>query len=559
MAVTIKQGKFYFNGERQDFVVGRSSFKLANILTYTYTGQGGGKTPYGLAPALRWVEHNQKIFGEHVVLRVFLETAGWDPSIDGNLNGIPEGGMFGSEPKDEGFWQVSALRTGGRPTSMHGVGKLALEWFFKTSQETGVAFELCIIATLKHNDVDVGQQTHVVRQTLAEMRRLQGIYPKALIIPNAINEWNAHSQWSLGEVNMLAVRCDRWKHPDGRTHVGFSAPAGFEPEQWPGCPLIVDGGGGDTFHYDVGPEPGKFRAGMIHPDRGDDWWSLPNIQRLRHDARGMPIGFTESMYYVEEEDVQRAETWYRHRGGWNHQWWRFEQFYEAWPGTIDYGIYHDEKGAQCNPLWPRPKTRLEEWASSDGGWEPPIPPPVDPPPVDPPPNGDILARLIRIETTCNTILQILKYDGPTEPPPVDPPDEPTPPQVTYMPVWEEIADDRFGSPPHASATYAAALFSIDQQLIWDGIRNPQKGLREGKFPYNGVSAAKAQQIIKEASELSAQLRHFITFDPTVALGRKAIKGTWLRGRTRRQNFEGWYKQFMELYPLLEQVNGVGNS
>ena len=38
--VTVKDGKFYFNGVRKEMVWGRTSFKLANILTYVYTGQG---------------------------------------------------------------------------------------------------------------------------------------------------------------------------------------------------------------------------------------------------------------------------------------------------------------------------------------------------------------------------------------------------------------------------------------------------------------------------------------------------------------------------------------
>ncbi len=365
MSVTVKQGKFYFNDKRQDFVVGRSSFKLSNIVTYHYTGQGGGK--YSLGYARRWVDHNQAIFGEHVVLRVFLETAGWNPS---SIH------MFGSEPQDKGFWNVDALRTGGRPTSMHGVGRNTLEWFFSTSQETGVAFELCIIATLKHDDVSVGQQTHVIRQTLAEMRRLQALYPKALVIPNAINEWNAHGKWTISNVNMLAIRCDRWKHPDGRTHVGRTAPSGFIAEQWPESVLLVDGGGGDMFEYLVGPQAGRFRAGMVHPPRGGEWWKLPYIGALRDRAHGMPIGFTESMYYVEQEDVTRAEKWYRNRGGWAHTWSRFEDFYESWPGAIDYGIFHDEKGAQCDPAWPRQETRLEAWAKNIYGGGSTPPPPV---------------------------------------------------------------------------------------------------------------------------------------------------------------------------------------
>ena len=47
----VKDSKFWFNGERQEQVWGRSSFKLANIVSYHFTGQGGGK--YGLGYADR--------------------------------------------------------------------------------------------------------------------------------------------------------------------------------------------------------------------------------------------------------------------------------------------------------------------------------------------------------------------------------------------------------------------------------------------------------------------------------------------------------------------------
>jgi hypothetical protein len=121
---------------------------------------------------------------------------------------------------------------------------------------------------------------------------------------------------------------------------------------------------------------------------------MPDIKKLRNRAGGYPIGFTESMYYVEEADAERAVGWYRNRRGWDTDWGNFEQFYENSKGQIDYNILHDEKGAGTLTDWPRPETRLENWAKHEfegvGDSPPPIPDPPDvpdvpdvPPPVEP--------------------------------------------------------------------------------------------------------------------------------------------------------------------------------
>lgn len=350
--IEVKQGSFWFNGIRQERVIGRSSFKLANIVTYNFTGQGF--PPYTLGAAQKWIEHNQKLFGEHVVLRVFLETGGWDPNSTK---------MFGSAPSDQGFWNRAALRDGKREEQMHYVGRKTLEWLFQKSETMGVVFELVIDATLKHDDIPAGEIDHVIRVTGIEMGRLSAIYPRALVIPNMRNEWNAHNQsgHSLHDVNMWAVRWDRDRY-------------------WINAPKIVDPGGGNEFTYDVGPEPGKYRAGMIHPDRGDSWETFPNadqLRRLRADARGMPVGFTESMYYVEPEDVQRAQNWYGARG-WTANWQKYESFINHAYETVDYFIVHDEKGVQCDPKWPRPQTRVETWAWEHFGGGTFPPPPEEP-------------------------------------------------------------------------------------------------------------------------------------------------------------------------------------
>jgi hypothetical protein len=344
--VTVKNGKFYFNGERQEFVWGRDSFKLANIITYHFVGKGN---IYSLNDALEWIYFNQRLFGKHVVLRVFLETAGW--SACDEENGIPENCMFGSEPRDQGFWNREKLRDGRREKQVHPVGKQVIEWFFKTSQETGVAFELVIDATLKHDDIPKGEIDHVIRQVGVFMGLMAEKYPLALIIPETRNEWNAHNQsgHTLHDVNMWVVR---W-HRDNYWTAYDAA-------------VIVDG---SSIAYQVGSGDGKYRAGMIHPRREGKWQRFPNdeeLEKLRDDANGMPVGFNESMMYIEPEDKDRASQWYR-SGGRTTDWDKYLKFLNHVEGRIDYFIIHDEKGVQCNKDWPRPMTRIDQWALNKFG------------------------------------------------------------------------------------------------------------------------------------------------------------------------------------------------
>lgn len=395
--VEFKQGRVWIEGERQDETVWiRSCFKHPAYLSYHFTGQGGGPF-YNLGTARAFVDHQQSLGFQGC--RVLMEMKGWRDCENGQTDDGKPACMFGGEPRDQGMWNVEQLRNGGRPTEMHGVARNALEWYFQTSEETGFIFEVVIIATLKHNDVDVGQQTHVVRQTLAEGYRLQKKYPRARIVMNAINEWNAHSRWTLAEVNMLAVRADRWKHPNGQTAVGCSAPPPYEAEQWPCGPLIVDGGGGNTFEFDVGPEAGKFDLGAVHPDRGEGWERFPTQaqqQRLVIDSRGQPWGITEFMYLCEPgEEARRARgnqncgNWYG-IGGWTVD----TEKYAANLAHLKaikapYVVVHDECGVGSILGWPVADCWVDRWARAN---LPNAGPPPEPP--EPTPTAVYYDRLI---------------------------------------------------------------------------------------------------------------------------------------------------------------------
>jgi hypothetical protein len=373
----IRDRAFYFNGERQDHVIARSSFKLANQLTNQYTGRGQPR--WGEDSAADWVEFNQEHFGEHVMLRVFLETGDWDPQTKG---------MFGSPARDEGFWRGADLTDGHREREMTGGGERVLEWFFKHSQETGVAFELDIIATLKHAGIPTGEIDHVIRQVGLQMGRMQEKYPRALILPSACNEANAHSRFEQLD-NPPPGRAKR----DHLTIVNQWAMRWYRDNYFPGSALIVDDGGGDTFQYDIGPQ--AYHALALHPLRsGRDWEQLPpNMNALRSQAGAFPVIFTESMYYVEREDRARVEgppVWYRNRSGYTHDFAKWARFTRRARGATALHCMHDEKGAQCDRNWPRPQTRVEAEFGKGGGVLPP-------PPPEPEPEPEVEERLKAIE------------------------------------------------------------------------------------------------------------------------------------------------------------------
>ncbi len=357
----IKGGKFYTNGERQDLALGVSAFKLGNRVAIGEESK-----------ALRFIEHNQKMLNrERCFFRVLLENGGWSP--------VPAGqGMFGSPPRDPGMWNVEWLQRHWndttkeprrvKPEHLTDLYRRTLEWFFKTSETTGACFELVIIATLKHTDnVGNGHIDHVIRTTLVLCDELQDKYPRACILMSACNEWDAHDTRDTPagrEKFSLRKQVNMWVERRARD------------DYWKAKPLIVDHGGRDTFEYECGECRDKYDGGMVHPVRksaGRDWRKLPDMQRLRADARGMPVGFPESMYFITAKDTT---GWYRNTAGWNLNLDDQIAFYSRWPGNIDYGIIHHDKGVQCDPDWPATETPFESAvAELFGGTMPPPPPP----------------------------------------------------------------------------------------------------------------------------------------------------------------------------------------
>ncbi len=369
MSVSQVGGKWAFNGVKQDHVIGESAFKL---LFHDYDNR------------MNWIGSRQALYDtEKLVFRVFGETAGWSP-INSNQ------GMFGSTPRDPGIWDVGHLRMlsdrDDRVRELTPMNRKLIEWMFSASASMGCVFEYVCIATLEHTvGISAGVVDHCIRQTAAYCRLMDQKYPKSNVIFSAMNECFAHNKIKveLHDVNQWAKRFYRWKKGDD-TKVSFASPGdGYVAEQWPEGMIIVDEGGGDMFSYSAGNRAGAFKAAMIHPDRTPSnrkWWQVKDghIATLRNKANGTPVGFTESMYYVDAEDVPRAEQWYRNRNGWTSELAQYIKFLDAALPKTDYFIVHHEPGAQCSIGWPRAETKLDRHLKERFGGEDVIVPPPKP-------------------------------------------------------------------------------------------------------------------------------------------------------------------------------------
>ena len=475
--------------------------------------------------AEQWVELNQRLFGQHCVFRVFMETAGWG-YVD------PDMGMFGSPPQDPGIWDLAKLRDGDREQRVHPKGEKLLESLFEISHRTGAVFEIVIDATLKHNNIPKGEIDHVIRQVCIYGGELQGRFPKALAFFNARNEWNAHNQagHSLEEVNMWATRFDR----DG---------------YWPGSRLVVCPGGGDMFTYAVGPDAAKFAIGLIHPDRNPasrEWWELPDMDKLREAANGMPVGLNESMYYVDKERKDIARKWYRNSDSWTSDFQHYMQFAHDAEQECDYFIYHDEKGIQSDVEWPTIESRLEAHFAGAGGSPSPVPPPApepepepgptpgptpDPEPTPEPPNNGPLLPTQALKQILRIVASIVPGTGQAGArkllmkieelvtaffAPLPPEPEPTPtPEPAKLITWAELKDTKFGSRnvqgegdlKLGSALFQDALKSMDDTLMWDGQRNPYEALKvDGWTAYNGATRGEVRQIMDDSAIALSALR-----------------------------------------------------
>lgn len=358
----IEKKKWIIRGQEFSQLAGRTSFDWASTVSYHYAGRGDDVPGGALNIAEGWIGHCQGIFDrEDVVMVVFNEEDGWSP-----CPGDPPPCMFGQELRDQGIWNLPQLRELAergarvRPEHVTSLNKQVIEFAFKMSHETGCIFDWCIDATLKGEPkINVGSIDHIIRQTASLMRGFQEKYPNAAFLLRARNEWDTHREFpvSLDNVNMWAKRMYRWKKGT-ETRQSFSSPGlGWEAEQWPEAFFIVDHGGRNSFDYDVGPEPSKYKLGNIHIERrsGSVDWRRPveTVPQLRIDSRGQPIGANETMYAISKEGTLH---WYRNKSGYNVV---YEDkglrdqmiFYQNNVPLFDYLAVHDDIGKKADATW----------------------------------------------------------------------------------------------------------------------------------------------------------------------------------------------------------------
>lgn len=333
--VQVRGNEVFFHGEKT-YIFGRSSFKFL------------GQLKQSEAKAREWIHLNQQMGINN--LRVFGEYEGWE--------GHP---MFGSGPRLDGIWDLTALRKGDRPKDITPLNRTMLTRLYRLADETGMSFEYVIDATLKgEKEMEAGTVSHCIARTLEAARRIAFEYPAAKIIFNFHNEWNAHNAVGLDlrELNRQAMRARRWyKGEDKR--VSFVSPGeGWTPECFPEAVIMVDGGSDDEFEYRCGGGPRDFQFATIHPERSGDWWELPEtLPWLR--SHGKPVFFNESKCYYDKADIPRVAEWYPNIGGLTHDLEKYLIFMRNCGRSNIHFTIHDEKGMQSDPSWPTWTTELE--------------------------------------------------------------------------------------------------------------------------------------------------------------------------------------------------------
>ena len=393
--ITRRGKKIFFNGV-ETRIFGRSSFKAMAHLRH---GNDGG--------FLNWIDHNQR-YGFNL-LRVFGETEYW-----------ADHPMFGSPPKLRNVWNRGELESGHRPTQLTPANQEMIRKMFKYSEQTGMAFEYVVDATLKHapRDIPWGTIGHCVRQTLAFMRNEQSNYPNALVMVNFHNEWDAHSKGSwdaddmsreqaLREVNFQAMRARRWINGDEKAISYHSPGAGWKAEQWPEAVIIVDHGGRNEIQYQADTSPDSYDMYTLHPERSGEWWASVDDGVFNQYLRGeLPTYFSESKMWVDPEDRDRCKEWYRNTTGWTTNWNQYENWMESCKDAGIHFVVHDEKGMQSASGWPRAETVLER---NLGGSGPPPPPP--PPPVEDPTTGKLELAVSKADTLGRRTFTVLYPEG----------------------------------------------------------------------------------------------------------------------------------------------------
>ena len=134
--------------------------------------------------------------------------------------------------------------------------------------------------------------------------------------------------------------------------------------------------------------------------------------------------------------------------------------------------------------------------------------------------------------------------------------EDTPPPETKV-KWEDVRETKFGKKPHMNATYAMAIHSTRQSLIWDGIRNPGAALKCDKvWPYNGVSKGAAEQTIHMCKIAMKEMDVLIRMDDYEPRDPTRDRGVWARQPIKLEDFWRMFNAYvLPAFRAAEKLNG----
>jgi hypothetical protein len=461
-----------------------TSFKLVNWFAGDMADRKKG---------VAWIKRMRSIGIRGV--RVFIENGGWA----GNA-------FFGREPLPYQPFDLNAPRGSAIKVSRH-LDKV-IKRMLKALNNNDMLAEICVIATLKQKEGgdprpmtgDMGiinYNSHVLRAAAEYFEELEETDGPLPFIYELTNEYDVTGTSPSPTKGELADQFRRWHRDHPGSMISTSRGGTWEVE------MPVGGiGATDAWVY-VGSEIDKLRS-----------------------KYNRPVCLNENMHYMT---TKQWDEWIEYEGITS---WRglsstsakkiMQQQEEAFNAGASIYTFHSFRGMETNPdgdLDPLEIQIQRRFAHAS-----PVPPPTPGPPTDPPSPpptidkwAEVFAAYAHLGNKLNAVAAGSPGPSPSppKPPPPKPPPVPKPPappvpppptgdtEKDFVTIWDELKTKKFnrGGFAHLGQTeWQYGMKTIDDILIWDGIRNPSYALSH--FPqmdsYNGFSRSEIGQIISRS-------------------------------------------------------------
>jgi len=148
------------------------------------------------------------------------------------------------------------------------------------------------------------------------------------------------------------------------------------------------------------------------------------------------------------------------------------------------------------------------------------------------------------------------------------------PQDYFFPWLDEdgdtgVAKNIFARKPYPKSTYERAIMSVDQEVLWNGVRQLRIALDCEPWPWNGKTKKEAARVIAQSQSALNRLHHFIHLQGSPKPPVIVVKGgNWVkrhdsfpaRSKVRRAFFnEFWQEQMIPAWHDAQSFDGVSDE